>query len=83
MKFEVYKITNLKTNKIYIGITMQGIENRFKKHINEAMNGSDRYLCKSFRKYGIENFTIEEIEKCDDDNPFAKLASLKDQLKGN
>ena len=62
MKFEVYKITNLKTNKIYIGITMQGIENRFKKHINEAMNGSDRYLCKSFRKYGIENFKVELVD---------------------
>lgn len=62
MSFEVYCITNLITNKKYIGITTQGFENRFKKHINEAMNGSERYLCKSFRKYGIENFKVELID---------------------
>ena len=62
MKFEVYCITNLITNRKYIGITTQGIEERFRKHKVEASNGSDRYLCKAMRKYGFNSFEIELID---------------------
>lgn len=62
----IYKITNTITNKIYIGKTTLMILERFDKHIRNSKDG-DTYLYKSFRKYGIENFTIESIEECSDD----------------
>lgn len=61
-KFEVYCITNTVNNKKYIGITTQGIYERFRKHKVEANNGSDRYLCKALRNYGAESFKIELVD---------------------
>ena len=34
----VYKITNSKNNKVYISKTVQTIEQRFKRHLNYALN---------------------------------------------
>lgn len=65
MKYEVYRITNTVNNKKYIGITTQGILDRFRKHQVEANNGSERYLCKAFRKYGIESFKIEFLDNAE------------------
>lgn len=62
MKFEVYCIINTINNKKYIGITTQGIYERFRKHKIEATSGSDRYLCKAFRKYGVDSFEIKLID---------------------
>lgn len=43
------------------------MESRFNQHINTANNEHIKYpLYKAMRKYGIENFTVEEIEKIDD-----------------
>lgn len=61
----IYKITNLVTNKIYIGQTNGSIKHRFATHKWNAKNGIKNYLYNSMRKYGIENFIIEEIEQCD------------------
>lgn len=64
--YEVYCITNTINNKKYIGITTQGIKERFRKHCNEAHNGSSRYLCKAIRKYGEEVFSVERVCYCED-----------------
>lgn len=62
----IYKITNLINNKCYIGKTdIHTIQERFKEHIKDSKRYTDRPLYRAFNKYGIENFTIEEIEKCD------------------
>ena len=58
----IYKITNLQNNKSYIGKS-KNIEERWKEHVYEAKIGSSRILCKSLRKYGIENFSFEIIEE--------------------
>jgi group I intron endonuclease len=60
----IYKITNLITNKIYIGQTTKSIEERFRGHIKLSKNysKSNQYIHKSMNKYGIENFIIEEID---------------------
>jgi len=34
---------------------------RWSKHVSSAMHGSDVYLHKSIRKYGVENFRVEQI----------------------
>lgn len=65
----IYKITNTITRKSYIGQTKNPINKRFCTHISEANRSVyDTYLHRSIRKYGKENFIIELIEKCNEDN---------------
>ena len=46
----------------YIGQTSKSKEERFQKHKYDATYGSKTYLHRAMRKYGFDNFTIEEIE---------------------
>lgn len=61
----IYKITNNINNKVYIGQTTDTVENRFKEHIAESARSRsvNRPLYKAFLKYGIENFSIEIVER--------------------
>lgn len=56
-----YRITNLITNKSYVGVTTVGIDRRFKQHCWAAISGEQNVLYKAMRKYGIENFIVEEL----------------------
>lgn len=58
----IYKLINMITNKIYIGKTSVEIEKRIKRHFNEANKGSNLYLHQAIRKYGKENFRVEQID---------------------
>lgn len=60
--YRIYKITNKKTNKIYIGQTNKSPEDRLNEHIMNAENGKMFHLSKAIRKYGKENFIIETID---------------------
>lgn len=61
----IYKITNIITNKNYIGYTSRTIARRFYEHKWEALNREDTnntsYLYASMRKYGTDCFIIEEL----------------------
>lgn len=57
--YEVYKHTFKETGKSYIGATRMGVYDRLKKHVQNAMRGSNTLLSKAIRKYGIENLTTE------------------------
>lgn len=60
----IYKISNNINSKVYIGQTIRPIEERFKRHINDAINYIlDTHFARAIRKYGSENFYIEEIDK--------------------
>ncbi len=59
----IYKITNIQNNKVYIGQSIRPIEARFHRHINDALNNIlDTHFARAIRKYGKENFVIEEID---------------------
>lgn len=59
----IYKITNIQNNKVYIGQTIRPIEQRFKRHINDALNNIlDTHFARAIRKYGKENFIFEQID---------------------
>jgi len=65
----IYKITNLKNQKFYIGQS-KDLNNREHSHFyrlgrNEHHNG---ILQKSFNKHGEENFIFEVLEEIDFDN---------------
>lgn len=61
----IYKITNNLNGKIYIGKTSYTIEKRWKEHCQDSKKLSlqNRPLYRAMAKYGIENFSIEEIEQ--------------------
>ena len=63
----IYKITNLINNKIYVGQSID-IDERWKQHIYKAFNSNEKgynsIIHLAFRKYGIENFTLEVLEEC-------------------
>lgn len=64
----IYKITNLKNGKIYIGQTIKSLKERWRLHKFCSMHPekyADTRLSRAIRKHGLENFTIEEIEKCE------------------
>ena len=57
----VYVISCKVTGKRYVGITKNGIENRFNEHLQLANKGVKRVLYDAIRKYGKQNFTITEL----------------------
>lgn len=65
----IYVITNKKNNRQYVGKTINSIKERFREHINESHlpRASHRPLYDAMNKYGIDNFSIEELEECDID----------------
>lgn len=72
----IYKITNLINRKIYIGRTTQLLKTRWDAHRNGITAGKNKHLklYKAFKKYGIENFKIEQIDRT---NSFEKLRNLE------
>lgn len=73
----IYKITNIITNKVYIGKTGGTLTERWWGH--KAKSKDEKAISKlyrSMRKHGIENFKIEEIEKAYDINDL-KLKEFK------
>ena len=63
----IYKITNKITSKAYVGQTTRNIYERWREHKSRANPSDGSYLHNAMAKYGHENFTIEEIDNCDDD----------------
>lgn len=60
--YKVYKITNKVNNKYYIGMTKQELGKRFSQHKNASKKASVKnYLYNAMKKYGVENFEIEEL----------------------
>ncbi len=69
----IYKITNIQNNKVYIGQTIRPVEDRFRRHINDAINGVlDTHFARAIRKYGAENFVIEIIDEASNQDELNK-----------
>ena len=75
---EIYKITNITNQKVYIGqaishrknnnvYTPKGLEGRFKEHIKET-KPKQKYHCNALnnaiKTYGFENFNVTLIKIC-------------------
>ncbi len=62
----VYLISNKVNGKRYIGQTKYTAEKRFKKHKEDALVAKRCFaLHQAIRKYGIDNFEIKVLSKCD------------------
>ena len=62
----IYQITNLINGRIYVGKTLDTIEARWKEHKRESTKTrhEQRPLYQAMKKYGIDNFSIKELEEC-------------------
>ena len=59
----IYKVTNLITNKVYIGKTIYKLKKRKRQHLCAAKSNSGNMLFhKAIRKYGEENFCWEVLD---------------------
>ena len=66
----IYKIENLINHHVYIGLS-KDIPNRWRGHKSNYNNPNckdyNMVIYKAMRKYGIENFTFEVIEECNEE----------------
>lgn len=60
MSWDVYKIENKKTGKVYIGSSVTGFIDRFNRHIRDlkANRHHSSHLQKSWVKHGNESFSV-------------------------
>lgn len=59
----IYKITNIITNKIYIGQTTRSFNQRINEY-KKITKINNTYLKNSITKYGFDNFNFEIIDSC-------------------
>lgn len=79
----IYKIVNNVNGKIYIGQTRQTLKERWKGHKYDVAHGDlwRSYIHSSMRKYGIDNFHIEEIVKIKNVNENDLITELNELEK--
>jgi hypothetical protein len=71
----VYKVTNVKTKEVYIGITTKSIEDRKKDHIQKANKGGG-YFQEAIGTYSPNSFIWEQIDTA---NSLDELAEKEKQ----
>lgn len=63
----IYKITNLCNGKIYIGQTVKTVKQRWERHKYDSLkNRIDTHFSRAIRKYGPDNFSVEQIDVAKD-----------------
>lgn len=67
MKSGIYKITNLKNNKVYIGQAIN-LTRRKGDYFNGKKKPPHGLIGKAFLKYGAESFSFEILERCPKEN---------------
>ena len=63
----IYVITNDVNGKQYVGKTTDTIEIRYKKHLEEYKRSrcEKRPLYLAMNKYGLEHFSVKQLEECE------------------
>lgn len=57
----VYKISNTVNDRLYVGLTTNGLEKRWREHRCAANTNVDKPLYRAMRLHGVENFKIELV----------------------
>lgn len=61
---EIYKVTNKTNGKICVGQTINSLEKRKSRHLNDAKYSSKNPVHRVMRKYRVKNFIFEIAEEC-------------------
>lgn len=62
----IYRVTNLKNSKIYVGQTIRELKNRLLQHYYDAFNhNSEVAFHRALRKYGFDNFEWKIIDSAE------------------
>ena len=61
----IYAIKNKVNDKVYVGQTINSLQDRWYAHKSKANHSSQMVIHHAMRKHGIENFYIELLEECD------------------
>lgn len=79
----IYKITNITNSKIYVGSTIRKINRRWNIHKSQLRRGihGNRYLQRSWNKYGENNFQFDILEECDESISIEREQHYKILLK--
>lgn len=59
----VYKITNNKNGKAYIGSTVRPLVRRMSNHWSDARNGKRTLIAEAIREFGQDSFTVEVLQE--------------------
>lgn len=77
----VYKCVNIINEKVYIGITIESLEERKRKHISDTLRRKDKcHFHRALRKYGLDSFewsVIETISSSSKENLLFCLKNLE------
>lgn len=70
----IYVITNNVNGKQYVGKTTTSLQRRFRQHCSDSKRESEnsRPLYRAMNKYGIEHFSIKELEQCSSEESSVK-----------
>jgi group I intron endonuclease len=70
----IYKVTNKKNGKVYIGKTVRPVDVRWAQHLSFAkMSGGCPYLGAAIRKYGSEAFEVEQLVQATSEDELNRL----------
>ncbi len=76
----IYKITNVITNKVYIGQTTKTLSERIQNHHNSMVSNVNTHLYNAMRKYGWDNFKFEIIAEAQTQQELDELETYYIQL---
>ena len=62
----IYKITNLKNGKSYVGQSTD-IEKRFRQHLGKNATGHGEKFAEDLKRYGKTAFSLQVLEECEKD----------------
>ena len=72
----IYKVTNIKANKVYIGQTKSTVKIRWQQHIEKSFQAkylTQRSLHNAIQKYGVDSFTCEALDSANTINDLNRL----------
>jgi len=58
----IYALTSKTTGKVYVGQTVQRLNDRLTEHWYFAERGSRTHFACALRKYGLDDFVLEVLE---------------------